>query len=97
MADDFNALRSTLRDESMQKRAHNRESSPQVLERYKVGYERHNGGAHLIVRRGGMVVDFWPGTGKWIARGEGGTAGRGVFKLLSYLKVGANVHNTGVR
>jgi len=91
MADDFNALRTALREESVVKRQHNRESSPQVLDRYRVDYESRNGGVHLIVRvvrdEVRTVVDFWPGTGKWIARDGDKTAGRGVFRLLEWLGV----------
>jgi hypothetical protein len=87
MADDFNALKTVLREQSIRKRHHNRESSPQVLERHGVGYESRNGGIHLIVNCGGMVVDFWPGTGKWIARNAAKSSGRGVFKLIEWLGV----------
>lgn len=91
MADDFNALKTALREQSIRKRQHNRESSPQVLERHGVRYESRNGGIHLIVSCGEMgnetVVDFWPGTGKWIARDVAKSNGRGVFRLLKWLSV----------
>jgi len=85
MADDFNAMR----QDSQQRRAFNRESSKQILEHHLVQYQNRNGGAHLIVSHNDRVVDFWPGTGKWMAR-DFDVSGRGVFPLLKYLGVKAN-------
>jgi len=85
MADDFNAMR----EHSQVKRASNRISSAGLLEARGITFESKNGGAHLIVQHEGKVIDFWPGTGKWIARGSGknaGCIGRGVFPLLKYLE-----------
>lgn len=81
MGDDFRALR----EHSQEKRAGNRESSAEILKRAGVDFTVHNRGAHLIVRHGGIRVDFWPGTGKWSSRG--GRNDRGVFKLLKFLGV----------
>lgn len=67
------------------KTALNRASSPKVLRYYGVPFETKNGGAHLICKSGGKVVDFWPGTGKWIVRGTD-KSGRGVFALLRHVK-----------
>jgi hypothetical protein len=44
-------------------------------------FEEKNGAAHLIVRTELGVVDFWPGTGKFVFR-QGGYQGRGVFNLM---------------
>lgn len=64
------------------RRANNRESSPRILAERGISFESKNEGAHLIVTIGGMVVDFWPGTGKFITRGPKSKTGRGVFNLL---------------
>lgn len=64
------------------RRANNRQSSPQVLADHGIAFETKNEGAHLIVTIGGKVVDFWPGTGKFITRGPNSKTGRGVFNLL---------------
>lgn len=69
------------KQESMDRRANNRENSASILEEKGIKFERKNMGAHLIVHGQVIVVDFWPGTGKWIVRGTGKT-GRGVFNLL---------------
>lgn len=87
MADDFNAMR----QDSQERRSFNRKSSAQILEHSRVNFESKNGGAHLVVRHEKTVVDFWPGTGKWIAR-DFDVSGRGVFPLLRYLGVKANVN-----
>jgi len=57
------------KERSTAKRAHNREASVGVLVGASIAFELNNGGAHLIVSHTGRVVDFWPGTGLWIARG----------------------------
>ncbi len=76
-------------EESKERRANNRESSAKILEEKGFKFETKNGGAHLIVKRGAMVADFWPGTGKWIIRPSKapgswkvGRDGRGVFQLI---------------
>jgi len=71
---------------SKSKRAHNRKSSKEILDRYEVSYTSHNGDAHFIVTHGTCVVDFWAGTGKWHFRKAGGK-GRGVFQLLRRLGI----------
>ena len=72
--------------ESQARRADNRESSAEILADRGIQFERKNMGAHLIVTHGGKVVDFWPGTGKFIPRGFG-RPGRGVFNLLKLIGV----------
>ena len=57
-----------------------------MLQELGVSFERKNMGAHLIVSHDGKVVDFWPGTGKYIPRGFG-QPGRGVFNLLKLIGV----------
>lgn len=71
--------------ESQQRRASHRETSAELLERSGIAYASKNGGVHLIVTHGDQVVDFWPGTGKFIPRG--GRPGRGVFNLMKLLGV----------
>lgn len=78
--DDFNARRAAKQE----KRADNREQSAEVLTRAGVVFESKNMGAHLIVQAGASVVDFWPGTGLWIARPLG-EKGRGVAKLVRFV------------
>ena len=69
-----------LTQESIERRASNRESSATLLTERGIVFEAKNSGAHLIVKHGDKVADFWPGTGKFIVRG--GKQGRGVFNLL---------------
>jgi hypothetical protein len=76
-----------MREASQAKRASNRNFSADLLRKAGVEFESKNRGAHLIVRHRDMIVDFWPGTGKWIPRG-GGIPKRGVHGLLKYLKAG---------
>jgi hypothetical protein len=52
------------------KRADNRKSSAELLREAGITFEAKNGDAHLIVRALGKTVDFWPGTGLWIVRGQ---------------------------
>jgi hypothetical protein len=75
-----------LKEHSQRKRASNRQSGQQKLAEAGVPFTEHNGGAHLIVQTPAGVVDFWPGTGKWILRGTGAYC-RGVDYLLWACKV----------
>ncbi|MES0444918.1 MAG: hypothetical protein ABUJ92_00095 [Desulfobacterales bacterium] len=77
----FNALK----DLSREKRARNREASPEILTRKGILFESKNLGAHLIVQGRDCVIDFWPGTGKFFARG--GRGGRGVYNLIKLCEV----------
>ncbi|MCU7372813.1 hypothetical protein PEC18_18605 [Paucibacter sp. O1-1] len=52
-----------------EKRADNRAASAELLRKAGIQFETKNGGAHLIVSAVGKVIDFWPGTGRWIVRG----------------------------
>lgn len=81
MGDDFNALKK-MRQE---KRAGNRYDSAAILSRAGIMFESKNMGAHLIVLAGRQEVDFWPGTGLWIVRGETARR-RGVRKLVEYVE-----------
>lgn len=81
-----------MQAESIERRAANRESSAQILDRCGVSFESKNSGAHLIVTHGERVADFWPGTGKYIPR-KFGRPGRGVFNLMKVLGVPAELIN----
>lgn len=80
-----------LRAISQERRAANRESSAAMLGGAGIAFEMKNDGAHLIVRHGGVVADFWPGTGKFNIRGSLGSDGklryeRGVRLLIKRLR-----------
>jgi hypothetical protein len=68
-----------------EKRRSNRTGSPQLLTEAGIPFESKNGGAHLIVRANGAVIDFWPGTGLWIVRGSTQRHG-GVRSLIALCK-----------
>lgn len=72
---------------SSDKRGHNRRASRQMLDKLGVKYTTNNNGVHLVVAHGQIQVDFWPGTGKWIARDQKKTEGRGVHGLLKHIGV----------
>lgn len=72
------------------KRASNREQSTKLLTEHNIVFESKNDGAHLIIKRdyGQATIDFWPGTGKWIARSKHRPIrNRGVHSLLKFLGV----------
>lgn len=73
-------------EEHKAKIARNRASSPAILLSHGITFVSKNAGVHLIVSHNGKVVDFWPGTGKWIGRGNGAAVGRGVFNLIRELE-----------
>jgi len=55
------------------------------LQKEGILFESKNKGAHLIVRHNGKVIDYWPGTGKFIDRATG-KGKRGIRPLLKYLR-----------
>lgn len=77
MGEIFNAMREC----SKKKRANNRQSSPEILKEHGIQFKTFNNGAHLVVYGRDGLIDFWPGTGKFITRS--GEKGRGVFNLLT--------------
>jgi hypothetical protein len=90
MGDIFNAAR----EAGKERRASNRETSPEVLRQHGVEFEAKNGGAHLVVKHAGKVADFWPGTGLYGVRGKrlsnkphSSPYKRGVFNLLRDLGI----------
>lgn len=97
MSSDMGDMWRAHQQAGQQRRANNRITSPRILATYGVSFTSHNGGGHLIIRHGDAVVDFWPGTGKYVPRTlgtiePGGTltkadskAGRGVRNLLRML------------
>ena len=69
-------------EESKERRARNRQNSAALLTGEGFAFESKNRDAHLIVEG---LVDFWPGTGLWIVRGETAQH-RGVRSLIKWLK-----------
>jgi len=66
------------------KRGDNRENAPTILFEHGIKFEAKNCGAHLIVEGKNCIIDFWPGTGKWILRKDTRNAGRGIFNLIKH-------------
>lgn len=65
---------------SKSKRAANRTNALTILRSKNIDFVIKNNGAHLIVQGTTQIIDFWPGTGKWIVRN--GPTGRGIFNML---------------
>ncbi len=81
---DMGEIYKAMKEDSKSRRANNRDSAPKALEGACISFESKNYGAHLIVSHKNVVVDYWPGTGKWIARK--GKKGRGIKNLINYLR-----------
>lgn len=79
--DEWRAKKAAGRD----KRAANRDRSAEALRGEGIAFESKNGGAHLIVRHEGQVINFWPGTGLWVVQGHPAHH-RGVFRLIKHIK-----------
>jgi len=75
-----------IKEQRAVKRGHNRDNSAKHLEELGIPFISHNCGAHLIIRWGGIWVDFWPGTGLFHAREPKEYQSRGVFGLVRYLE-----------
>lgn len=72
-----------VNDARKEKRAGNRANSAEMLRAAEIEFETKNGGAHLIVKARARTVDFWPGTGLWIVRGQAGSR-YGVRGLIQF-------------
>lgn len=53
-----------------------------MLSKFKIDFEIKNNGAHLIVIGRDTIIDFWPGTEKFIPR-DTQRLGVGIKKVLS--------------
>ena len=79
LAEDFRIMKQL----SQGRRADNRKNSALFLTERGISFTSKNSGAHLIVEYTDGLIDFWPGTGRWIARS--GKKGFGVKNLLNYM------------
>lgn len=87
MGDFWRDVKPALKERSQQKRASNRQNGAAQLAAAGFLFESKNDGAHLIVQAKDHVVDYWPGTGKWMTRGSRfGVTARGIARLLQHLK-----------
>lgn len=68
-----------------EKRAGNRESSASMLQAAGIPFVSKNNGAHLVIVQQTLTVDFWPGTGLWMIRGNDHKR-RGVRGLIGFIK-----------
>jgi len=83
--EDFRPLKDYLAKHSKAKKARNKHYALEMLDTHHVTYESKNSATHLIVS-GEVIVDYWPTTGKWIARDTRKTSARGIKSLLAFLK-----------
>ena len=74
-----------MKEASKAQRASNRDTGAEYLRKHNIAFTEHNNGAHLIVEGSDCMIDYWPGTGKWISRN--GKRGFGVANLITYIKV----------
>jgi hypothetical protein len=56
-------------------------------------FETHNDGAHLVVHTDLGLIDFWPGTGKFIPR-DGRPQGVGLADLMTLINPKESTHGT---
>ena len=82
--DDYTEAYDALRNERIEKRRRNTESSTRLLRDKGIEFQSHNDGVHLVAGS----FDFWPSTGLFINR-DTGKRGRGVFNLIKLLKKGS--------
>lgn len=84
MGDFWRDVSPAMKQASREKRSNNRAQSATILSDAGISFEVKNKGAHLIVEGRDCVIDFWPGTGKFIERN--GKEGRGVRNLIKLCK-----------
>lgn len=78
-----------VKEARSEKRASNRTNSAALLRAEGIEFEEKNGGAHLIVKASDRTMDFWPGTGQWIVRGQAGSR-YGVRGLIQFCRMRAS-------
>ena len=79
-----------IRKARQENRADNRKNSSLYLSDHGIEFTSKNGDAHLIVKNGNSLIDFWPGTGRWISRcGRKGFGVRNLVKFISESNNGA--------
>ena len=88
---DMGEIYKDMKQISRKRRENNRERSQEILKQNNIKFTEKNSGAHLIVQDNNENLDFWPGTGKFIAR-RTKHVGRGVFNLIRYI-TGSNKFN----
>jgi hypothetical protein len=77
-----------LRQADSLRRAEKRESAPDQLRAHGISFEERNLGAHIIINNDGRLVDYWPGTGKWISRAaDKKERGQSFASLAKYLGI----------
>ena len=75
-------------EDQKKKRARNRKQSVAMLKQEGIEYESKNHGAHLTIQATPtLIIDFWPGTGKFRSR-DNKHHGRGVRTLMLLLEHG---------
>lgn len=89
--DDMGAMYRAMKQAHANKREENRDNSATLLIKYGIAFDTCNFGAHLMIKLGGKnttnsIIDFWPGTGRWVVRDKD-TRGFGVFGLLAVLNI----------
>jgi hypothetical protein len=83
--DDMGAMWRAVKLARQEKRTNNRKSSAVLLKDAGIEFETKNINAHLIVKSNDKFIDFWPGTGLWMVRGD--VARRyGVFNLIKFAR-----------
>ena len=73
------------RKDRLEKKRNNLEYSTGLLRKIGINFDSHNGGVHLVVKHGGLIVDFWPSTGKFNDRRHREYR-RGIKNLIKHLK-----------
>ena len=73
-----------LRAERSQHNAKRKVSNTATLEAMGIPFASHNQGQHLVIKKGAVIVDFYPSTETWKARG--GKKQKGLNYLLQVLQ-----------
>ena len=73
-----------LRAERSQYNAKRKVSNTATLEAMGIPFTSHNQGQHLVIKKGAVIVDFYPSTETWKARG--GEKQKGLNFLLQVLQ-----------
>lgn len=85
---DMGEMWKDLKKIQQKKRSNNRIGGAELLNEAGIKFETKNAGAHLIVQGNDELIDFWPGTGRWmVRRGKTGFGVNNLIKLIEKQKV----------
>lgn len=85
MSEETKEIFNAMKEYKKQKSIKNRSLAQEILESAGINFEIKNNGLHYIITTDTDIIDFWPGTEKFIPRITK-QSGKGIYTLIKYIK-----------